>query len=121
MPTRRVDIDASECDTQAAATPATSASAPSSSGSKEMMQVVDGKFTDFRWKIGAWDLESDAFKKDGKTNWDLVSHHTASTNMLSCLKEVLTPAIICNLFGVDLEARRTIPPHWGGDVRPCAF
>ncbi len=37
-----------------------------------MMQVVDGKFTDFRWKSGAWDLESDAFKKDGKTNWDLV-------------------------------------------------
>jgi len=37
-----------------------------------MMQVVDGKFTDFRWKTGAWDLESDAFKRDGKTNWDLV-------------------------------------------------
>ena len=37
------------------------------------MQVVDGRFTDFRWKSGAWDLESDAFKKDGKTNWDLVS------------------------------------------------
>ena len=36
------------------------------------MQVVDGKFADFRWKSGAWDLESDAFKKDGKTNWDLV-------------------------------------------------
>jgi hypothetical protein len=36
------------------------------------MQVVDGKFTDHRWKNGAWDLESDAFKKDGKTNWDLV-------------------------------------------------
>ena len=37
------------------------------------MQVVDGRFTDFRWKNGAWELESDAFKKDGKTNWDLVS------------------------------------------------
>ena len=35
--------------------------------------MVDGRFTDFRWKSGAWDLESDAFKKDGKTNWDLVS------------------------------------------------
>lgn len=37
------------------------------------MQIVDGKFTDYRWKNGAWDLESDAFKgKEGKTNWDLV-------------------------------------------------
>ena len=57
---------------QAAAAPATSASAPTASASQQMMQVVDGKFTDFRWKSGAWDLESDAFKKDGKTNWDLV-------------------------------------------------
>ncbi len=37
------------------------------------MQVIDGRFTDFRWKSGAWDLESAAFKKDGKTNWDMVS------------------------------------------------
>lgn len=40
------------------------------------MQVVDGKFTDHRWKNGAWDLESDSFKKDGKTNWDLVGCFT---------------------------------------------
>lgn len=57
---------------QAAAAPATSANAPAASASQQMMQVVDGKFTDFRWKNGAWELESDAFKKDGKTNWDLV-------------------------------------------------
>ena len=58
---------------QAAAAPATSASAPAASGSQQQMQVVDGKFTDFRWKSGGWDVDSDAFKKDGKTNWDLVS------------------------------------------------
>lgn len=37
------------------------------------MQIVDGKFTDYRWKNGAWDLDSESFKsKDGKKNWDLV-------------------------------------------------
>ena len=66
------DLSLSHVYMQAAAAPATSASAPAASTSREMMQVVDGKFTDFRWKSGAWDLESDAFKRDGKTNWDLV-------------------------------------------------
>ena len=37
------------------------------------MQIVDGKFSDYRWKDGAWDLESESFKtKDGKKDWDLV-------------------------------------------------
>ena len=42
--------------------------------SKTTMQIVDGKFADYRWTNGAWDLESESFKsKDGKKNWDLVS------------------------------------------------
>jgi hypothetical protein len=35
------------------------------------LQVVDGKFSDYRWKEGRWDLSLFA-GKDGKTNWDSV-------------------------------------------------
>lgn len=39
-----------------------------------MMQITeDGKFRDFRWSNGRWDLNNAAFKgKDGETDWDLV-------------------------------------------------
>lgn len=56
---------------QAAATPGPSA-VPASQGRQEM-QIVDGKFTDYRWTNGSWQLDCEAFKgKDGKVNWDLV-------------------------------------------------
>ena len=36
-----------------------------------MMQVLDGRFTDYRWVGGRWEL--DQFKQaDGSTNWNEV-------------------------------------------------
>ncbi len=46
---------------------------PASTDSQRVNQVVDGKYSDYRWANGSWDLESSAFKgKDGKVDWDLV-------------------------------------------------
>ncbi|CAL8467037.1 g6573 [Coccomyxa elongata] len=59
---------------QAKAPVATASSAvPASTDSQRVNQVVDGKYSDYRWTNGSWDLESSAFKgKDGKVDWDLV-------------------------------------------------
>ena len=40
-------------------------------GPKNIMQVLDGRFTDYRWVGGRWEL--DQFKQaDGSTNWNEV-------------------------------------------------
>ena len=40
-------------------------------GPKTIMQVLDGRFTDYRWVGGRWEL--DHFKQaDGSTNWNEV-------------------------------------------------
>ena len=50
-----------------------SSAVPASTNSQQVNQVIDGKYSDFRWTNGSWDLESSAFKaKDGKVDWDLV-------------------------------------------------
>ncbi|GAB5370828.1 hypothetical protein AAMO2058_001526800 [Amorphochlora amoebiformis] len=35
-----------------------------------MMSIKDGKFDDYRWKEGTWNIEE--FQKEGKTNWDAI-------------------------------------------------
>jgi len=46
----------------------------SSSADGPTMQITeDGKFRDYRWKNGRWDLSNSAFKgADGEMDWDLV-------------------------------------------------
>ena len=68
------------------------------------MQVVDGKFADFRWKNGAWDLESDAFKKDGKTNWDLVG------SLCICSKQKCLWLMQCHLKALQWLCSRKCAP-----------
>lgn len=65
----------SGCLLQAPATAASSA-VPAGTESQQTIQIVDGKFSDYRWINGSWNLESSAFKgKEGKVDWDLVRLH----------------------------------------------
>ena len=57
---------------------------PAGTESQQTIQIVDGKFSDYRWINGSWNLESSAFKgKEGKVDWDLVRSHEESLHPLS--------------------------------------
>ncbi|WP_289480300.1 hypothetical protein, partial [Klebsiella pneumoniae] len=46
--------------------------AEGSKASGAVLQMGDGRFSDYRWKGGRWDLSLFADPKTGETNWDAV-------------------------------------------------